>query len=314
MMLANDRRDQAIEWHVRLNNSYAPAEDWMAFTAWLEADPANVTAYDAIVKQDALLSSILSDAVPNFDLADNDNGTESVPWYRRRIMIAIAASVAITMLATPYFYYRRDIQTFQTKPGEIREIAMQDGSKITMNGGTKILLDRKNNRFAQLDDGEAVFVIRHDAAHPFVLETDSGTLKDLGTIFNVRKDVNGMEIAVADGAVQYQPTSDAITIAAGNKLQVSLNRHAPILSQADRSSVAGWQQRQLTYHGANLRTIALDLSRMLGTPIKVSPKVENRLFSGVIRVGKDEKQVFHRLESLLGIHAHISSEGWLLTS
>ena len=42
--------DQAIAWHLRL--AHASDDNWMAFTAWLEADPAHAAAYDRIITDD----------------------------------------------------------------------------------------------------------------------------------------------------------------------------------------------------------------------------------------------------------------------
>ena len=48
-------RDEAIAWHVRLQAG--GAEDWDAFMAWLEADPARSAAYDEVKFADAAITA-----------------------------------------------------------------------------------------------------------------------------------------------------------------------------------------------------------------------------------------------------------------
>jgi transmembrane sensor len=313
-MLTNDRRDDAIAWHVRLSDPAASGEVWAAFTDWLEADPANADAYDAVALADAELADTLNTRNADPQIPQNDNERVSVPWYKRRSIFAIAASSALAVLIAPALMPGRDLQTFATKPGETLEIALGDGSRIALNGGSKIEIDRKSDRYAALSGGEAVFTIRHDPANPFELETANSTLRDVGTIFNVRQDDDGLEVTVAEGAVQYDPRADGVTVSAGNRLTVSHDRPVPVVSRADPGSVAGWRQGRLTYQEAKLSAIALDLSRSLGTPVNVSKELSERRFSGVIQVDRNQAKMFSRLESLLGVRARHSGGGWQLTS
>jgi transmembrane sensor len=48
--------EQAIGWTVRLREG--SAEEWRAFTDWLEADPDHLAAYDEVQRTDAALGQI----------------------------------------------------------------------------------------------------------------------------------------------------------------------------------------------------------------------------------------------------------------
>jgi len=312
-MPVESKIDEAIGWHIRLSNPAASADLWSEFTDWLEIDPANAHAYDAIALADDDLSETLAVANTDLQLPQNDNVPVPVKWYQRRGLRALAASVAVALLATPMLLSGRDLQTYETRPGETREIALPDGSQIAMNGGTRLLLDSKTKRFAKLESGEAIFSIRHDAANPFVVEAGGATLQDVGTVFNVRQDDGSLEVSVADGAVRYNPTAEAVTIAAGNKLQVSKSKPVPVVSKADAKTVAGWRNGQLSYQDVPLSTIAVDLSRAIGEKVSIPGNLRNRRFTGVIRVEKDRKLLFRRLEGLLGVRAQHSASGWQLT-
>jgi transmembrane sensor len=308
------RKDEAIEWHLRLSNPAASAQDWEDFTNWLEADPVNTDIYDRVALADADLSDTLTITKSDPALPQNDNAPAPAKWYQRRGFLAIAASAALAVLISPVLMSGRDLQRYETKLGETREIALSDGSQIAMNGGTRLALDKKSNRFARIDAGEAVFTIRHDPANPFVVETVDSTLRDLGTVFNVRQDDGVLEVAVAQGAVQYNPHEEAVTVTAGNRLVISRDRPVSVISKADPVSVGGWRQGRLTYQETPISMIAVDLTRTLGTPVSVSKDVANRRFTGVIRVDRNRTLFFRRLESLLSIRAKHTANGWQLTS
>lgn len=313
-MSVEQRMDEATGWHARLSHPAVSTEDWVSFTEWLEIDPANAEAYDAIALCDAELSDAIALSKRDAVRAQNDDEVPPSPWYRRRGFLAVSASAAVAVFLSPAFFSGRDLKTYQTIAGETREIALSDGSQIAMNGGSRLLLDGKTSRFARLEAGEAMFIIRHDAVNPFVLETPGATLRDMGTSFNVRQEDDTLEVTVADGAIQYNPGHEAVTVKAGNRLQVSRTRPVPIVSKIEHGTVAGWRDGRLTYQEASLKSIATDLTRSLGLPVSASSDVASRRFTGVIQVDRNAGLFFHRLESLLGVRARHTAQGWQLTS
>jgi len=44
-MTTEARMDEALIWHIRLSDQGASADDWAAFTKWVEADVTNADAY-----------------------------------------------------------------------------------------------------------------------------------------------------------------------------------------------------------------------------------------------------------------------------
>lgn len=312
-MSAEIHRDEAAAWRVRLTEPTATAADWATFTDWLEADPANWEAYDAISLADADLADSIETMKSDPAAPFNDNQTGPVRWYRKRGFLAVAAGIVLAVAVSPALIPDQ-LTAYETRPGEQREIALADGSHITMNGGTRLALDTKTARFAKLEQGEAAFTIKHDAARPFMVEAGDATLKDVGTVFNVRRDDDDLELSVAQGVVQYNPRAEAVTVAAGNQLRVTKAHPAPVVSKTDAAMVASWRGGRLSYRDAPLSAIAVDLTRAIGAEVTVSPEVANRRFSGIIMIDKDRDRLFRRLEALFGVRARHSGSGWQLTS
>ncbi len=308
-MISEAVLDAAISWRIRLTALSASDADWAAFTDWLAVDPEHGDAYDSVAHADLGYSDALAKALKK--PPSNDNAP--LPWFRRRGFMAFAASVGLALVATPFITGGRDLETFQSNPGETRMIALNDGSRIHLNGGTRIELDRNDDRFAKLESGEAAFTILHDSANPFRLQTPGGELVDVGTLFNVRIDEAGLEIAVGEGAVRYDPSGEAVLVAAGNQLVVSANVAKPIVSATEPGSVASWRTGRLSYRDAPISRLALDLSRAFGVPVLADPKIAGRRFSGTIRINRVQALTMRTVQGLLGVRAKPSRSGWQLT-
>ena len=150
--------EEALGWVIRTRDP--DFVEWDAFTIWLEADPAHAAAYDAVMAADAGLAAIIS--APGAKPAPaNDPG---MPGSRPRRWIAGGAIAAAVVAAISIGNWTRsDIYTVTTRPGEVRNIVLDDGTRIDLNGGSTLRLDHKNDRFAALDGGEPSFSF---SSHP----------------------------------------------------------------------------------------------------------------------------------------------------
>lgn len=206
--------EEALGWVIRTRDP--EFDDWDAFTIWLEGDPARATAYDALMAADADLADMVPAEPIVMPVAANDAGERHrrpLRWIGGgAIAAALVAAVSVGLLN------RSDIYSITTRPGETRSIALDDGTRIELNGGTTLRLDRKNARFAALDAGEAAFTVRHDAADPFRVTVGDAVFEDAGTVFNIVHSGNATRIGVSEGKVIYNPQAEAISLPAGRAL------------------------------------------------------------------------------------------------
>lgn len=304
----NTHTDEAIGWTLRLRD--ASAADWQDFTAWLEADPAHLAAYDQVSQVDATLGQLPPRPRPIIV----DQPPAHVPVRSRRgwlvgggFGIVVAGVLTSTLIQAPAVY------ALETGAGERRSVQLADGSRIDLNGSSRILLDRKNARFATLERGEALFTVVHDDARPFEVRVGDDVLKDLGTVFAVLHEGGATEVAVSEGAVLYNPEGEAVRIDPGRKLSDSGGDQV-VLAQVDAGSVGGWRDRRLSYSGAPLARVAADLRRNLGVPVSLDPALAERRFTGLVQLDAPPELVFERLSALLGVRAARSGAGWTLTA
>jgi ferric-dicitrate binding protein FerR (iron transport regulator) len=65
--------------------------------------------------------------------------------------------------------------------------------------------------------GEAFFAVAHDQSHPFVVQVNDITVKDIGTSFNIQGTPGSTEITVESGTVLVTRNNDSIILRAGEK-------------------------------------------------------------------------------------------------
>jgi transmembrane sensor len=300
--------DQAIRWHLRLAD--ADEQGWADFVAWIEASPAHATAYDAIAADDRLIAREHFPAP--LPVAGNDNtpGRHRWPWL---VAATAAAAVAVAMLAPSLVSPRSSPYVVATKAGERRTVALQHGTRIELSGGTVLRLDHADQRVAALVRGEALFHVSHDAAHPFTLTAGSVTIRDLGTVFNVARDGNDLTVAVAEGAVQFQPGRTSRTLTAGDALALRDNGREIVVNRVAPKLIGGWRTGMLSFDSQKIGEVVAALKRLYGFELELDSRLSQRPFTGMVRFsGVAERDIPH-LAEMIGATWRRDGERWVLS-
>ncbi|MDB5697345.1 MAG: anti-FecI sigma factor, FecR [Alphaproteobacteria bacterium] len=309
----NQLMESAINWHIRLREG--GAEDWESFIAWLEEDPARSAAYDAVALADADLSPAFparANEAANDDFAGD--GVASRSWPSRRWVAAGAAAAAIVVggLSIQRLTAPSSLYQIATLPGQQRHVEIGDGSSVALNGGTRLVLDRENPRFAELAAGEATFTIRHDPRDPFTVVAGQSRVQDLGTRFNLVHDPDRFSVEVIEGSVLYNPDGEAIPLTPGQTLTSTPGDPGLAIGRKAPNLIGGWQQGRLSYASAPLFTVAGDLSRTIGARIEVAPALATRPFTGSIRIGGGPASTLARFSEASALNIRRTNQGWLI--
>ena len=119
----------------------------------------------------------------------------------------------------------------------------------------------------ELIRGEALFNIKHDATHPFILVAANHRVIDLGTKFVVREDGARVKVALLEGSARVEtgsagagigsallkPGDEAVATAQG----VSVTRKSP----HKLDSELGWRRGVLVFQQATLVEVASEYNR-----------------------------------------------------
>jgi transmembrane sensor len=104
------------------------------------------------------------------------------------VILAVSVTLALRLFGNPG---RRHIQSHEnallsSRVGEVREIRLDDGSRITLDTGTVLHVRfSPEERLIDLERGRARFMVAHDAGRPFVVQAAGNEVVATGTAFDV---------------------------------------------------------------------------------------------------------------------------------
>lgn len=305
--------EQAAQWHIQLQDPDVTTETWADFAQWLAQDARHNLAYDQFTEIDQDLESWVETQQQNTKVAlpypANDEPSRS-SWFGYGAL-GLVASILLTFtfwsqISAPQF------RIITTEPGQTEVVELEDGSRIEINGDSEIKLKPDDPRFAQLDRGEAIFYVEHDARNSFIVYSGKYELVDRGTIFNVQNTDQTFSVGVSEGAVLLKGEQKLVDIQAGKVLTIGKDGNASLKS-IEPANIGTWTKRQLIYDLVPIATLIADVNRNMGMSITVDPSLSNRQFSGTIQMSDDRDLVIEQLEQLLEANAQDTEQGWHLT-
>lgn len=297
---------EALGWLVLVNDpGFAAWDEW---EAWLVADPSHADAYWRLAAEEADVSQALRSAPESL--------TTRAPKRRRMAPTRrfwIAASVAAAAIAGVWIWQERP-RTWQveTAPGEQRTLTLADGTRLHLDGATQVTLDHSRPRYAALDQGRFLVEVVHDDRHPFSVIVGDAVLTDLGTAFDVTRLEDGLRVAVSEGVVRVDVEQEAVTLRPGDGLVVrqgQLTRRVVAASEVD-----AWRDGRLVYDNEPYATVAEDLARAIGRPVRLAPDLADRRFTGSMGVRGPDEALRPRLEALLGVAISSDGDAWRVTA
>lgn len=129
----------------------------------------------------------------------------------RKALVASLAVVAIALMAwSGWNRSGRQEATFASRTGELKTIALTDGSSATLSSASQIdVVMTRDARSVTLLRGEAYFEVAHDAARPFAVSANDHHVVAVGTRFSVRRDPKSLRVVVTEGKVRLDSPADA---------------------------------------------------------------------------------------------------------
>lgn len=304
---------RAAQWHLRVEGGDMAAADWQGFTEWLEADPTHARAYDQIIEADADLAAIEQNTIAAAPpVPANDE-----PMPTRRGFLIGGSAVAAAAVAGIVLWPSQSEMTFEryaTADREMRTIALAEGISVEMNGDTEIEVASAERPVVRLTRGEAAFVV--ETGRPGAIRVEAGeiTLVDNGTVFNVIRHDGMIRVAVAEGEVIANPDRQAVSIAAGQSLQIREGSGMIERGTIEADAAAAWRRGELVFATTPAQTVAADLGRNLGVTVAIDPAMAGRQLTGVVQLEGDTADIVSETASLLGGRARQSGDGWIIAA
>lgn len=140
-----------------------------------------------------------------------------LPSKKRHTIYYLSGIAATLLLLAGIYFLMLHTQTpelihYYANENTSEPMILPDNSKVFLNNGTHIAFPEKfTGKLRKVSlEGEAFFVVAHDAAKPFVISVGETEVKVLGTSFNVadRISTKTVEVAVVTGKVVFYPAAD----------------------------------------------------------------------------------------------------------
>ncbi|MDT9600311.1 FecR family protein [Sphingosinicella rhizophila] len=274
---------QAAAWAVISRERELTSEERAKLDAWLAEGSRHLGAY---VRAQATWIDL--DRVVALEKAGSSPVPVRMPWPHWR-QFAAAASIAVAVAAAGVAHSRL-AGRIATDRGDVRQIALADGSTITLNGDSvlQVRFDDKERRII-FRGGEASFKVAHDGQRPFVVDADDIAVRAVGTEFAVRMDDDDVEVTVADGTVAVEEGSAVPRryIRANEQFVAApAGVRKAMLDPQEVERRLAWRHKLLIFRGQPLGSAAEEVNRYSDANVVIDdPTLARAEFIGVFRLG-----------------------------
>jgi transmembrane sensor len=309
----------AAEWAARRCSGLTP-QDQSALDRWLEADPRHVGAY---AKAEAVLAQLdrVGAAAPDvLRMAVSSPSNGSVLRRRTVLVGSVAAGLAVTAGGGAWLMRLLGQESYSTRVGETREIVLSDGSMVTLNTDSRILVHySKTRREIQLLQGEALFDVAKNKKRPFVVMAGDTQVRAVGTSFTVKLLAEQpVQVLVREGVVEIKrlqvPQAPPVRLVA-NTLALAPPQ-APISTEAvPRIQVTrdlAWREGRIAFDNETLANAAREFGRYSDIQIRVPPELESQTITGLF-VSNDPVGFARAAAISLNIHVEVANREVRLT-
>ena len=201
-----------------------------------------------------------------------------------RNLIAIAAVfIGFVGIGLWFVLPKNNPVIYETALNEQMKVNLTDGSVITLLSKTKIRVPSSFNRSGRtiiMEAGEAGFDVIHNPRKSFIVELGSTQIKDIGTSFTIRKELNSIDVSVSAGKIAFVKLSTRETkeLNAGSAITYDVQHESfGKIKAADSTKIA---RQLLSFKNTPLNEVIANIQRVYGKKIIINDGIDNKTFTG----------------------------------
>ena len=248
-----------------------------AIADWLEEDPKHKKEFDRVYKVFVLSQMVLnSGTVARMQVSREERKMRTI---RICGYVAVAAAAVVAGVLMNYSIFTAPAERLieetmlvsEAQPGQRTDVTLSDGTRVVLNSGSRMeypAIFNKGERKVILD-GEAMFDVRHDKKHPFIVETFAYDVKVLGTKFDVVacSSSNEFSTALIEGMVSVMDKSGTDKAILLPSQMVSLENGSLKLSTLDNADAHLWTDGIISVAGVPFDELVRRMERCYGVRI-----------------------------------------------
>jgi len=242
---------------------------------------------DALAELKQITQAVDSWSMPKYDTAAGyekfKKSQQAPPTAKvRKINWFAMGSIAASLLFLVFFgytFFANQNEVVFAENGQIHNSVLSNGSAYWLNDGSSIEYndnDWQDQRTIKLT-GEALFHVTKGS--PFTINTKHGSVRVLGTQFNVRTWGENLYVECYEGSVEVTANNEKTILTANeavNVLQGKVHDTMPISNESPL-----WQNAVSRFYNEQLQSVFEELQRQYD--VKVNATLSNRSFSGSFR-------------------------------
>jgi len=238
----------------------------------------------------------------NIDEQGESNERLLVPEKaNRRNWIKYLSAAAAAVLIGIYFFPSNDQVVLSSDMAETQTFTLPDNSTVHLNANSTLTFNKKNwtdNRTLDLE-GEGFFEVAKGS--DFLINTPKGSIKVIGTKFNVFSRDELLKVSCFEGAV-------AVTSNLKETELLEVGVQAIIETESDRletesfdlNQTATWRIGEFYFDEANLASVVSELERQFNITIEIDINIEYRTYSGYFN-NKNQNEALQLVFNPMGL-------------
>lgn len=305
----------------------ASPDEIMQLSEWLMKDESNLELFQSYRKawmlagKDAIAKGIDIDSEWNSIAermsTDMSSASAPIPKERKGLLLAMrsswkaaAALVLILTSAAALFYLtnRNELTVVSADSGKLVQV-LPDGSEVTLHQGATLEYSadfNKDVREVKLD-GEAYFVVKHNAAHPFIVSGKEARIEVLGTSFNVNTSAGKDKISVVltSGRISLYfgaEKSRKVILNPGEIAEISVSDKSIVTNTNADPNYMAWKTGRITFNNTHLRQVVNTLAKVYHADIKLASPDLSRCSLTATFENQSLKQVLNVISVTLGLN------------
>jgi transmembrane sensor len=296
----------AANWLVKLHSQEMDANDHASLKKWCEQSAEHARAWHAA-----------NELARSFGAVPAGLGLSTLGRQRNRRAVMKTLAIVLTVAPSSWLAWTHLARKgYQTSVGERSTFSLADGSSLTLNTGSSvdIVFDDKQ-RLVRLRAGEILIQTAKDSSYnkrPFIVQTEQGHVRALGTRFVVRLREETTDVSVLEHAVEIRAAgaSEAVIIDAGHAASFSKTDISATTALTNNAHATAWTQGILIADKQRLQDFAAELARYRPGFVHCDPSVADLRISGVFRTD-DTDQALNILQETLAVSVLARTRYWI---
>lgn len=191
--------------------------------------------------------------------------------------VVFAGFILLGWLSYQTFFAKTKVETV---PKETQEILYADGTRVQLSPDSKLRYDEsnwENQRLLSLD-GQAFFDVKKGSA--FIVETPQGTIKVLGTQFDIWVGDDAMRVQCFEGSVQVRKGESQTVLEVGQ--QVRVNNTGNFAVEKFVAQTPDWLRNERVYQQDKISDVLDDITRFYDVQVLLNGIDKDATFSGTL--------------------------------